>query len=64
MQEKTLKHEVLEKELSNPVNGSEAKRHLIQTASLLGHLAQADLLQDDTCFIEFGAGRGNNFKHM
>ncbi len=55
-----LKHEVLEKELNNPVNGIEAKRHLIQTASLLGHLTYAGLVQDNTCFIEFGAGRGKS----
>ncbi|XP_011501388.1 PREDICTED: tRNA:m(4)X modification enzyme TRM13 homolog [Ceratosolen solmsi marchali] len=56
--EEILKHEVLEKELSNPIYGTEAKKHLLQASSLLGHLAQADLINDNTCFIEFGAGRG------
>ncbi|XP_058790637.1 tRNA:m(4)X modification enzyme TRM13 homolog [Phymastichus coffea] len=56
--EKILNHEVLEQELKNPINGREAKRHLKQTASLLGHLKQANLIHENTCFIEFGAGRG------
>lgn len=59
--EQVLKHEVLEKELSNPINGSEARRHLLQTASLLGHLSHANLVHENTCFIEFGAGRGITF---
>lgn len=56
--EKILQHEVLQDELSNPIYGTEAKRHLLQTASLLGHLAEAELICDNTCYIEFGAGRG------
>ncbi|XP_001604909.2 tRNA:m(4)X modification enzyme TRM13 homolog [Nasonia vitripennis] len=56
--EEILTHEVLKGELSNPTYGPEAKRHLLQTASLLGHLENADLVHENTCFIEFGAGRG------
>ncbi|XP_014210472.1 tRNA:m(4)X modification enzyme TRM13 homolog [Copidosoma floridanum] len=56
--EEILQHKVLEEELNDPIYGNEAKRHLLQTASLLGHLAQANLICENTCFIEFGAGRG------
>lgn len=56
--EEILTHQVLEEELTKPIYGTEAKRHLLQTASLLGHLSHADLVHENTCFIEFGAGRG------
>lgn len=53
-----LRHRVLEDKLNDENCGSNVRKHLLQNASLLGHLEQAGLLQDDTCFIEFGAGKG------
>ncbi|KYM97908.1 tRNA guanosine-2'-O-methyltransferase TRM13 like protein [Cyphomyrmex costatus] len=52
-----LRHNVLEDKLNDETSGSKVRKHLLQTASLLGHLEQAGLVQDDTCFIEFGAGK-------
>ncbi|EZA50432.1 hypothetical protein DMN91_009904 [Ooceraea biroi] len=52
-----LQHDTLKARLSDEPCGNNARKHLLQNASLLGHLEQAGLLQDDTCFIEFGAGR-------
>ena len=51
-------HSVLSDELSKPSNGLTAKKHLCQMASLLGQLQEAKLLGSDTCYVEFGAGRG------
>ena len=53
-----LSHSALQDELSNPMNGTSAKKHLCQVASLLGQLQNFDLLGSDTCYVEFGAGRG------
>jgi tRNA:m4X modification enzyme len=33
-------------------------KHLLQNSSLLGHAEKSGLLQENTAFIEFGAGRG------
>lgn len=56
--ETILRHNVLEDKLSDETCGNNVRKHLLQNASLLGHLEQAGLVQDDTCFIEFGAGKG------
>ncbi|XP_012285163.1 tRNA:m(4)X modification enzyme TRM13 homolog [Orussus abietinus] len=53
-----LSHEILKKELQKSTYGRETKKHLRQNASLLAHLANAGLVRDNTCFIEFGAGKG------
>lgn len=53
-----LEHDVLASELKNPLYGKHVKKHLIQNSSLLGHIERAGLAKDDTCFIEFGAGKG------
>ncbi|KAL6258813.1 hypothetical protein P5V15_010759 [Pogonomyrmex californicus] len=52
-----LQHDVLKDKLNDKTCGSNVKKHLLQNASLLGHLEQAGLVCDDTCFIEFGAGK-------
>ncbi|KYN14952.1 PREDICTED: tRNA:m(4)X modification enzyme TRM13 homolog [Trachymyrmex cornetzi] len=52
-----LRHNVLKEKLNDETSGSKVRKHLLQNASLLGHLEQAGLVQDDTCFIEFGAGK-------
>ncbi|GJQ73071.1 hypothetical protein Trydic_g1701 [Trypoxylus dichotomus] len=56
--EKVLKHPLLEQEIRKPELGDKSKKHLYQTSSLLGYLKEYDLLKPDTCFIEFGAGKG------
>lgn len=53
-----LQHDVLEHKLTNKSYGANTRKHLLQNSSLLKHLEQAGLVQDDTCFIEFGAGKG------
>lgn len=56
-----LSHKVLVKEIATPGYGPSVVRHLTQNSSLLGHLDQAGFLNtssSSTCFIEFGAGRG------
>ncbi|XP_066997014.2 tRNA:m(4)X modification enzyme TRM13 homolog isoform X3 [Anabrus simplex] len=50
-------HSVLADELKNPEYGPSTLKHRLQNASLLGHIEHSNLLQPDTCFIEFGAGR-------
>lgn len=52
------RHEEVEKELLKSEYGEKTRKHLIQTSSLLGLLKAYDLLQKDTCYIEFGAGKG------
>lgn len=54
-----LSHSLLDTEIQNKERGHETLKHLMQTASLLGHLEHLKLLQnDETAFIEFGAGKG------
>lgn len=55
-----LSHSVLKDELSNETYGKDVRKHLLQNASLIAHLQKANLFQDNTCFIEFGAGKGKN----
>lgn len=52
------KHEILEVELKKPEFGDRTKKHLIQASSIVGILRQKDLIKDETCYIEFGAGKG------
>ncbi|KAF5305500.1 hypothetical protein FQA39_LY01591 [Lamprigera yunnana] len=58
IREKFTTHVLLEKELLKPGYGAQSKKHLHQTSAILGLLNEYDLLHSDTCFIEFGAGRG------
>ncbi|GLG98800.1 tRNA guanosine-2'-O-methyltransferase TRM13 like protein [Gryllus bimaculatus] len=51
-------HPVLSEELSNDQYGASTRKHLLQNSSLLGHLSNLGVLNPETCFIEFGAGRG------
>lgn len=55
---KVLTHSVLEEELAKPKNGVTAQKHLCQVASLLGQLGSIDGLGSNSCYMEFGAGRG------
>lgn len=52
-----LSHEILDDELSNETYGSEKRKHLLQTSSILGIMRQENFLNPETCFIEFGAGK-------
>lgn len=49
---------VLSEELKNSSYGPNKMKHLLQNSSLLGHAEKSGLLQQNTVFIEFGAGRG------
>lgn len=53
-----LCHDILNFELNKAEYGPSTRKHLIQTASLLGHVKNANLLEANTCFVEFGAGKG------
>ncbi|XP_024936538.1 tRNA:m(4)X modification enzyme TRM13 homolog isoform X2 [Cephus cinctus] len=56
--EAILTHEILEDELNNTTYGKTVRKHLLQNASLLKHLERVNLIRENTCFIEFGAGKG------
>jgi tRNA:m4X modification enzyme len=49
---------VLSEELKNSSYGPNKMKHLVQNSSLLGHAEKYGLLEENTVFIEFGAGRG------
>ncbi|XP_055699085.1 tRNA:m(4)X modification enzyme TRM13 homolog [Phlebotomus papatasi] len=51
-------HKLLQEELAKPEYGPTALKHLRQTAALLGCLQEYNLLLPQTCFVEFGAGKG------
>ncbi|XP_016918188.2 tRNA:m(4)X modification enzyme TRM13 homolog [Apis cerana] len=53
-----LEHQILKDKINDVSCGKIVKKHLIQNSSLLSHLECANLIKDDTCFIEFGAGKG------
>ncbi|XP_030371497.1 tRNA:m(4)X modification enzyme TRM13 homolog [Scaptodrosophila lebanonensis] len=53
-----LQHKSLERELKIEDYGQESRKHLIQTAALLGILEHDKQLASNTSFIEFGAGKG------
>ena len=56
--EAVLQHEILANKVNDESCGRAIKKHLLQNSSLLSHLEQAGLAEDNTCFIEFGAGKG------
>ncbi|XP_076622449.1 tRNA:m(4)X modification enzyme TRM13 homolog [Colletes latitarsis] len=53
-----LEHNVLQSKVNDEYCGKAVKKHLLQNSSLLSHLERSGLVQDNTCFIEFGAGKG------
>ncbi|XP_066248789.1 uncharacterized protein [Euwallacea similis] len=55
---KDFSFKIVEDEINKPENGNKAKKHLKQASSILGLLQEYNLLKNKTCFIEFGAGRG------
>lgn len=50
-------HKILAEELANETYGSEKRRHIVQTSSILGIMEHEGFLKPKTCFIEYGAGR-------
>lgn len=57
--EKFGTHPVLNDELSSSDCGNLARKHLLQTSSILALLEEFKLFQPETCYVEFGAGRGS-----
>lgn len=53
-----MKHPVVEEETAKPKYGDKTKKHLKQASSILGLLKENDLLCKNSCFVEFGAGKG------
>jgi tRNA:m4X modification enzyme len=51
-------HKVVEEEMSKSEYGDKSKKHLKQASAILGLLREYSLLNPNTCYIEFGAGRG------
>nr|CAH7724761.1 unnamed protein product [Callosobruchus chinensis] len=55
---KISSNNIVEQMIIKPEHGDKAKKHLIQNSSILGLLQEYNLIQPSTCYIEFGAGRG------
>lgn len=53
-----VQHHSLDTELSNKEYGNETRKHLIQTAAIIGYLEHYKLLSDWTSYVEYGAGKG------
>ncbi|PSN44974.1 tRNA:m(4)X modification enzyme TRM13 [Blattella germanica] len=53
-----LDHEMISKEVKNPEYGAKKIKHLIQNASLLRNAEMSEFCENETAFVEFGAGRG------
>ncbi|EFA11905.1 tRNA:m(4)X modification enzyme TRM13 homolog-like Protein [Tribolium castaneum] len=51
-------HKVVEAEMAKPEYGDKSKKHLKQASAILGLLDESGLIKPETCFVEFGAGRG------
>ncbi|CAH0558843.1 unnamed protein product [Brassicogethes aeneus] len=56
--DKILSEKNVEDEMTKPEYGDKTKKHLKQASSILGLLFNYDLVKPNTCYIEFGAGRG------
>lgn len=51
-------HPSVSAELSDEKRGNNTKRHLQQTSTLLNIIESNNLLNDNTCYAELGAGKG------
>jgi tRNA:m4X modification enzyme len=51
-------HQELKDELANPAYGQSTLKHLVQTSAILGIMNHLEFLKSDTCYIEYGAGKG------
>uniref|UniRef100_A0A182W694 tRNA:m(4)X modification enzyme TRM13 n=1 Tax=Anopheles minimus TaxID=112268 RepID=A0A182W694_9DIPT len=58
IKDQSPRHSILEQELTVEHYGPQTLKHLTQSSALLGLLEQYDFLQNDTAFVEFGAGKG------
>ena len=57
--EKTIReHKIFADELANETYGSEKRRHIVQTSSIFGIMEHEGFLKTNTCFVEFGGGKG------
>lgn len=56
------KNKFVEEEISK-TEGTRVKKHLNQASSLLGIVEHYELFKSDTCYIEFGAGKGTRHAH-
>lgn len=64
IEEMFCNHSALDEELADKKYGDTARKHLVQTSSLLGILEQKEQIHNDTSFIEFGAGKGQLAFHL
>lgn len=51
-------HKILDDELNNNTYGASTLKHLKQSAALIGLADDLHLLLPNTCYVEFGAGKG------
>ncbi|XP_056648319.1 tRNA:m(4)X modification enzyme TRM13 homolog [Diorhabda sublineata] len=51
-------HKLLEDEMLKPGYGFKTKKHLKQVSSILGLITEYEMMKRATCYIEFGAGKG------
>ncbi|XP_052899712.1 tRNA:m(4)X modification enzyme TRM13 homolog [Anopheles moucheti] len=58
IKEQSPRHGILAEELTIEHYGPQTLKHLTQSSALLGLLEQYNFLQNDTAFVEFGAGKG------
>ncbi|CAG9856571.1 unnamed protein product [Phyllotreta striolata] len=58
LSQKISTNKFLEQEMQKPDYGFKTKKHLEQVSSILGLLGDYNLMKRNTCYIEFGAGRG------
>ncbi|XP_064624938.1 tRNA:m(4)X modification enzyme TRM13 homolog [Lineus longissimus] len=58
IREDILSHDALKEEMATPGFGPAALKHLKQLASLLGQMDNMLMLHGNTCYVEFGAGKG------
>lgn len=56
--ERSSLHPHLQKEIETQADGVNSRRQLSQVSSLLSLIENFNTIQPDTCFLEFGAGRG------
>ncbi|CAB3368246.1 Hypothetical predicted protein [Cloeon dipterum] len=58
IKEQILEHPTLAEEIRRPDLGAPALKHLKQNSSLIGIMESKNLIKNDTCFVELGAGKG------
>ncbi|XP_059481646.1 tRNA:m(4)X modification enzyme TRM13 homolog isoform X2 [Neocloeon triangulifer] len=56
--EKIKEHPSLAEEIKRPDIGAPALKHLLQNSTLISLMEDENLLKDNSCFVEMGAGKG------